>query len=283
MDYQSKFLKVTVHQPSNSPALRAFCVGFEQGLWRGEDFIKHLIKNHLVSFVLPPEEAENVNASNAGSYLARAAQSIYTSEKPEKRGEIGELILYSIMLEHFNAVPLISKFYYKTHSNDTVKGFDSVHVTLTGDGSVNLWLGEVKFYKSIDGAIKDVVSELNDHFQAKYLRSEFMWIENKINDGNEYKRKLEAMLDRANSLDDIINSIHVPVFLTYESKLYANATKSTAEFKEQVEAEIRGIYDKFTGKDIPDLNIHLILLPLQDKSVLVSNFDYKLKALQELF
>ncbi|EHU5004949.1 DUF1837 domain-containing protein [Vibrio vulnificus] len=283
MDYRSKFLKVTVYQPSNSPALRAFCVGFEQGMWRGEDFIKHLIKSHLVSFVLPPEEAANVNASNAGTYLARAAQSIYTSEKPEKRGEIGELILYSIMLEHFNAVPLISKFYYKTHANDTVKGFDSVHVTLTEDDSVNLWLGEVKFYKSIDGAIRDVVSELHDHFQAKYLRSEFMWIENKINDGNEYKCKLEPMLDAANSLDDIIDSIHVPVFLTYESKLYADATKATAEFKEQVQAEIQGIYDKFTGKDIPDVNIHLILLPLQDKSVLVSSFDNKLKALQELF
>ncbi|MCR9586566.1 DUF1837 domain-containing protein [Vibrio alginolyticus] len=236
-----------------------------------------------MSFVLPPEEAASVNANNAGTHLARAAQSIYTSKKPEKRGEIGELILYSIMLEHFNAVPLISKFYYKTHSNDTVKGFDSVHVTLTDDDSVNLWLGEVKFYKDINKAIRDVVEELHDHFQAKYLRSEFMWIENKINDGNEYKRKLEPMLDEANSLDDIIDSIHVPVFLTYESKLYANATRATAEFKEQVEVEVQGIYDKFIGKDIPNVNIHLILLPLQDKSVLVSSFDNKLKALQELF
>ena len=52
-----------------------------------------------------------------------------------------------------------------------MKGFDAVHVVDTG-ASLELWLGEVKFYETSQGD-PDVVKELEAHTQQDYLRSEF--------------------------------------------------------------------------------------------------------------
>ena len=43
-------------------------------------------------------------------------------------------------------------------------------------------LGEVKFYKNIGAAIRDVVKELEEHMEQDYLRQEFALIANKIED-----------------------------------------------------------------------------------------------------
>jgi hypothetical protein len=186
------------------------------------------------------------------------------------------------MKEIKHAMPLISKFYYKTHSNDTVKGFDSVHVLVDGDDT-QLWLGEVKFYSSISRAIADVVSELKDHFTSKYLRAEFMLIENKIKGHESEFNEIRKLINSANTLDDIRGSIHVPVLLTYESKTVGAYQKATLQYEAEIKNELERHYKTFCSKELPDdVNIHLILLPIKTKKVLIDEFDRKLKALQEL-
>jgi len=63
------------------------------------------------------------------------------SDKYKKRGEIGELLLHVICREVFKTYPAITKYFYKDSANNTVKGFDAVHVVVGGDG-LELWLGE---------------------------------------------------------------------------------------------------------------------------------------------
>lgn len=276
------FLKVRVHDEKNSPTVRGLCLCFEDEEWRGPQYIQHLVKKHLINFIFPPEEASKVTSENAMDAVCKAAELVYKSEKYENRGELGELILFSIMAEHFGAKPLISKFYYKTHSNDTVKGFDSVHVVGSAD-SPQLWLGEVKFYKRRGDAITDVVEELADHFKSAYLRSEFMLIDNKINGDDDLIRSVRELIDNANSLDDIKASLHVPVFLTYESKLFNKHNCSSEAFKQAFSDEIATGYKNFTGKDLPkNINIHLILVPLKEKKILVDEFDKRIKLLQAI-
>ncbi len=276
------FLKVRVHDVTNSPTLNGLCACFEDNSWRGKQFVSHLVKRHLIDFVFPPEEATTINSENGLESACKAAHAIYSTAKYENRGELGELILYSIMKEHFGARPLISKFYYKTHSNDTVKGFDSVHVLGTPE-SPQLWLGEVKFYKDLTRAIRDVIVELKDHFESAYLRSEFMFIENKMQGHDELSAAVRLLIDSANSLDDIRGSLHIPVFLTYESKIFNGHTQATKKFESEISQELVSGYQKFTNKELPkDINVHLILLPLKAKKLLVDEFDKRLKMMQEL-
>ena len=111
--------------------------------------------------------------------IKKAAVTVYTTEKYKKRGEFGELLLHALIREVFNSQPAISKLYFKTSTNETVKGFDAVHVVANDDG-LELWLGEVKFYEDIHQAIYAVIPELQSHTDGDWLRREFILIDSKI-------------------------------------------------------------------------------------------------------
>lgn len=60
--------------------------------------------------------------------LIKSSKLVYESEKYMKRGEFGEVFLHMAIRQLYSTVPLISKLYWKSGLNETVKGFDSVHV-----------------------------------------------------------------------------------------------------------------------------------------------------------
>ena len=103
-------------------------------------------------------EFSNLTGANAIAALRQVMANIYQSDKFKSRGEFGELLLHVIIREIYNTIPAISKIFYKDGPNETVKGFDAVHVIATED-SLELWLGEVKFYNNIGKAIYDVAKE----------------------------------------------------------------------------------------------------------------------------
>jgi hypothetical protein len=108
---------------------------------------RHLIE-WLPEFALTETEREGVRAHNAVALVGAAARSLYTSHNYERRGEVGELLLHIVLRQFFGAVPAISKVWFKDAANDTVKGFDAVHV-VASESLLELWLGEVKFYSDV--------------------------------------------------------------------------------------------------------------------------------------
>jgi hypothetical protein len=164
------------------------------------------------------------------AFIAKAVQAVYTSKKKDNRGEIGEILLHAIICQVFKTIPAISKIRFKDSPNDTVKGFDAVHVVSNGE-DLELWLGEVKFYKDIKPAIRDVVAELKVHTETNYLRAEFLAITNKIEDTWTHAEKLKLLLNRNTSLDKIFSALCIPVMLTYESPVIAGHKSVTAAFE----------------------------------------------------
>jgi len=61
--------------------------------------------NWLPDFALKHSEVEAIGAHNAVEVVARAARSIYKSEKYQKRGELGEIMLHAIVRQTFSTVP----------------------------------------------------------------------------------------------------------------------------------------------------------------------------------
>jgi len=215
--------------------------------------------------------------------LRNAARNLYQSVKYKNRGEIGELMLHVIIRELYNTVPAISKIYYKDGPNDTVKGFDAVHV-IVKDQDLELWLGEVKFYTDITGAINDVSKEINDHIQKDYLRDEFIAITNKIDDAWPLADKLKVLLDANTSLDQVFSQACIPVLLTYDSIVIAKYDESSVAYQNEIKAEFENLYETFkkkVGDEVP-LTVHLFLLPLKTKAELVMSFDEELRKLQQI-
>ncbi|MBS1956611.1 MAG: DUF1837 domain-containing protein [Cyanobacteria bacterium SZAS-4] len=274
------FLEIRTERLDLDPALWGWCAGYELNQWRSEQLAQHLM-DWLLEFALTYSESQDINAQNARSQLAKAALSIYKSERFKGRGEFGEILLHAMIRQRFKSIPLISKYYYKDSANDTVKGFDAVHVVPTGD-ALELWLGEVKFYENINSAIADVVKELNEHTERDYLRSEFAAITNKIENETPHAAEVRLLLNQNTSLDDIFKAVCIPVLLTYDSKVINDHNAVSDAFRKEFENEILHYHQSFLKKNTTKLCVRLFLFPLKAKKILVKNMHEALKKCQSI-
>lgn len=253
-------------------------VGYEEGAWRYEAFSEYLME-WIPEFALCASDYKKIKGKSARFFLRRAAQRVYQTKKTSNRGEIGEILLHTLIRELYHSIPAISKIYFKTSPNDTVKGFDAVHV-VSCEGNFELWLGEVKFYTDIRSAIHDVLEELEKHTQTDYLRNEFVLIEDKIDDSWKDAETFHQLLSQRKSLDEIFTNLRFPVLLTYESQTVKNTSTITEAFTKLLVSELQKHHLDFTNtlnrSCSRKLSVHLFLLPLADKAKLIEAFDKKL-------
>lgn len=277
------FLQVIVHDIDSIPGLSGLCAGYELGEWRCEAFADHIME-WLPDFCLNWRELRELGAHNSVALLRKAARRVYTSDKFKKRGEFGEILLHACLRHLFKTVPAISKIYYKDSNNDTVKGFDAVHVVANEEERrLELWIGEVKFYNDIKNAIRDVVEELNEHTQRDYLRDEFLAITNKLDADWPWYEQLSRLLDPKTSLDTIFDAACIPVLLTYDSTTTFQHANLDEAYRATIESEFKAQHQAFAGKDLPKrIRIHLILVPLNTKDLLIKQLDSKLKTWQQI-
>lgn len=286
------FLEVIVDDTTITPALSGICAGYESGEWRSGQLARRLFKD-IIDFALTHSERQEFDSDTGMEMIGAAVRKIYTSEKYASRGEFGELLLHVTLREVFRTQTAVSKIFFKDASNDTVKGFDAVHIVENGEG-LELWLGEVKFYTELAGAIRDVVQELHDHVSTDYLRREFMAIEGKIDKEWKHAPTLRRMLHEDVSLDEIFDNITIPVLLTYDSRVVADRVTqlknsphespgvTVEEYRRNFEAEVRKGWDKFLAAGLPSkVRIRLILIPLHQKAVLIRALHERLKSWQQ--
>lgn len=275
------FFSIHCRELPLQPRLHGICAGYESGKWRSKQLSRYLME-WLPEFALSYTERKSITDTNSVSQLRKAAQVVYDTDKYGRRGEFGELLLHVLMRESIGTEPAISKIYFKDSVNNTVKGFDAVHVLATPKG-LELWLGEVKFYKDVAKAIDDVVIELQAHFKDDYLKKEFALITNKLDPTWPGTKDLEALLHRNRSLDQVISEIVVPVLLTYDSKTTSGYSEASTAYKSALQAELMTHQKKFVGKNtVTRVRIELFLFPMASKDELISQLHARLMAAQDI-
>jgi hypothetical protein len=275
------FLQVLVHDLTLVPGLTTLCAAYELGVWRSASLADHLME-WLPEFCLNWSELEGMRHSNSVALMRQAAKRVYQTRKFENRGEFGEILLHAILRQVFDTVPAISKIYYKDGSNDTVKGFDAVHVIAT-ETSLELWLGEVKFYNNISSAIRDVTDELAHHTEADYLKGEFIAIKNKIDPTWPHSERLKDLLHGNKSLDQVFDAACIPVLLTYDSPTTSSHQRLSDQYVKAIADEVAKHHTSFANKGLPKkVKVHLFVVPLATKATLIAALDTKLKAWQQI-
>lgn len=105
--------------------------------------------------------------------MTEAAKHHRLIEDNGKGSEIAEDVLYGIMKHHYKAISATPKIFYKQNDNDNAKGADAVHIVLTEDEDFQLWLGEAKFYNSIeDGRFAAPLHSVEQTLKTSTLRKE---------------------------------------------------------------------------------------------------------------
>lgn len=288
MNHPEYFLNLVFHEVSKLGDDLALCAGFERGEWRNDQLADHVME-WLPEFALNYSELNEIGHHNAIRMTKKAAKIVYQTEKYGLRGEFGEILLHIAIRQIYKTIPAINKIYYKSSVNETVKGFDAVHVVKAADG-LELWIGETKFYKNINRAINDVCTEIVDHLETDYLRNEFILLKNKIDPLWPESNALKELLSENVSLDKVFQRACIPVLLTYESPIVQNSSKADQNYIVNIRNEMNKAYttmrsklsteyaDRFT-ETLP-LTVHVILIPMNKKKGLIAALDDRLKALQ---
>lgn len=274
-------LEVLIADLELAPSLTGLCAGFENGCWRALELARHLFA-WLPEFALTPSEYEAFQPHVHAEYLARAARAVYDSERYANRGEFGELLLHAAMRQCFNTIPAVAKVFFKDSANDTVKGFDAVHVVATDRGDLELWLGEAKFYGDLADALRAATTDLARHTDGEWLRGEFIAITNKIDPAWPHSARLRHLIHRDRSLDDIFAAIRIPLLVSYDSAAAAAAAAMDDAYRQAVEQELRAAHAKLAANALPPVSIHLIMVPLADKAALVRHLDERLRIYLQL-
>lgn len=276
------FLVARVREPDEDPDWQLLCAGYEGGRWRKVGLSTYLL-NHLVEFAFRWSELHELNSATALDMVDEAAKRVYDSEKFKSRGEFGELLLHAVLRSHCDSEPALSKIFFKSGDNDTVKGFDCVHVVPRGD-SLELWFGEAKFYADVRDAVREVVEELERHLGTKYLRREFALVQSKIDSRWPYAQQFREILAKSRPIDEIFDMLRIPVLLTYDSNAVGAHDTVDAEYVAALETEARKALDYFLERSsaLPkEVRLHLLLVPLKDKAALVKHLHRRLRDLQQ--
>lgn len=260
---------------------RAYHVGFDKNQFRFEPLVD-IIRNVIPEFSLGYHCGESIPLTEIVERLKEAAETVYLTEKYQKRGEFGELILHLLLRDFHNTIPLISKMYFKDSHNVPAHGFDGVQITINGDEK-KLWLGESKLYKTGKSGIQDLLGDITKHVNEDYIRKEFNLISRKLPNSVPEIEYWRTLMDKHQTLDQIFSNIVIPMVCTYNSSLFEAHNANTKEYFVDFIRECNELFETFNrSKPDSQVEIILLLLPVPDKDALNTELDKRLKSMQAI-
>jgi hypothetical protein len=261
---------------------------FEGGKWRHGQFQSFLWDNIAQTALSERERMALIDQSH--STLVAAARNLRLTDKDEvgQGSEIAEVFLYGVMKNHYKALPVVPKIFYKQNTQDNAKGADSVHIVVNEAGDdFSLWFGEAKFYNSIaDARLDAVVSSVYASLDTGKLRKENAIITN-VSDidrlvlTSSLREKIRAALSSQISIDHLKPRIHVPILIIHQCADTAACAELSDEYRGQISAHHTSRAEAYFSKQLAgstkihkysEIKFHLILFPVPDKKAIVDSF-----------
>jgi hypothetical protein len=270
--YPDPFLEVRCQDLAGPLPTTGLCAGYEGGVWRSARLAEHLFQ-WLPYAALNQEHQLGFGSHNFVEMLRIAAAHIYDTKKTATRGELGEILLHLACILHFGTVPVMCKLVLKSASNDTVKGFDGVHLLPTGTG-FEIWLGESKFYSDSEQGIRDAISSVKDHILPAFLTTEKAMVFGHVAADIPHRDEVLRLFKSQTSADRLIESSVFPILVTYESASVASFDNVSKDYVESLKTEVAALRAYF-GEKAKELKLRfqLIFVPLGKKEDVVKSFD----------
>lgn len=275
----------------NTEKVLSLTNSFENGDWRYSKF-QSFIWDNIAETALSYRERESLIDKAYNKIVESAKKLRLTDLEKDQTGqgsELAEIILYGIMKHHYKALPVVPKIFYKQNVQDNAKGSDSVHIVLEGDNDFSLWLGEAKFYNSIeDDRLGTIITSIENSLKLEKLKKENSIITNLSDlDGlldkeSDVYKKIMDLLSKEASIDDLKPKLHVPILLLYECPITVKFNELSDDLKKQLSdyhlervksyftKQIKKLKEKIHKYD--SIHFHTILLPVPSKATIVDKF-----------
>ncbi len=235
------------------------------------------IRNHLLTtFTLSYAEIIDklsIKSDIDPEFLFKKA--IRKLSKHTAQGELGELILFTIIELYLNAPKIVSKISLKTARRMPVFGADAIHAQFV-DGQLRIYLGESKLHESFKNAATSAVASIAKSTDG--YSDEFYIIDSHIS----YKKMTDTQRREIISLLNPFlepklfqaEMLHTPCFIGFsaphifseKTEEYINRYISTAK------EYISDFYSKLEAKKCPPDRTALMILPFTSIEALTEEF-----------
>jgi hypothetical protein len=264
---------------------------FEDGKWRYSKF-QNFVWDNIADTALSYRERQALANKGHSSLIEAAKKLRLTDLNKDQSGqgsELAEIILYGIMKNHYHALPVVPKIFYKQNSQDNAKGADTVHIVIEGDNDFSLWFGEAKFYNSIDDVrLNTIITSIEHSLQSDKLQKENSIITN-LSDLDEFLKdksnllsEIKKLLSSKSSIDLLKPKLHIPILLLHECPITAKSTELTDNLKLELINFHKDRANSFFSKQInklkqkihkyEEIQFYIILFPVPVKQTIVDKF-----------
>lgn len=248
----------------------------KDGVCDYSDLFRVIKQSIMTSFVFSCSEIErklSIKSAEAPDELFKKA--IRKISQHTAQGELGELLLFTLLEIYFEAPKLLSKISSKTSRRMPVYGADAVHAQYV-DGALKLYLGESKLHKSFTSAATKAASSITTSLE-KYC-DEFDLIDSYIDFPEMETEVREELIDLLNPFSEdnknIPDILHAPCFIGFvEPSIFSDDENTYMEkYVEIAEEHIGDFYSKLEQKGNDIDKTALILLPFTSLDNLVKEF-----------
>ena len=273
--------------PTSNKYALSFINDFEDRKWRYDKF-QNFIWDNMADTALSHRERSNL-VDQSHTKLVEAAKNLRLTDKNDDIGsgsEIAEIVLYGIMKHHYEALSVVPKIFYKQNTQDNAKGADSVHIVID-DNRFSLWIGEAKFFNSIEDARLDkIIASVENSLDTQKLKKENSIILN-VSDldslglSENIRMQIKETLSNRNSIDNIKPLLHIPILILHECTITKNNYELSNIYRQSIIDYHRDRATSYFKKQISrlkaiprykEITFHLILFPVPDKNVIVDRF-----------
>ncbi|MEM0909546.1 MAG: DUF1837 domain-containing protein [Pseudomonadota bacterium] len=233
------------------------------------------VKDGIMSnFVFKCSEVEKkLGISKSGAAEKLFEKAIRKLSQKTAQGELGELILFTLMDVYLEAPKLLSKVADKPNPRMPVFGADGVHGQFC-DGKFRLFLGESKLYKDFKAAATKAAESIKSAKQA--YQGEFDLLDSNMDFPNITADLEEYLLDILDPFSEVEPEeyLYLPCFIGFSKPELMKFSGS--DFKKayiDLAAEYVGdFYRKIENQDLDVQKTALLILPFESIDELVRQF-----------
>lgn len=298
--FQARIKRCDFTWKSGSERLKGdfFYLPFRNGNITTDYFLKFLI-TEIIKYALPYKDRakalQHMSPSNLSHIIELKEQAKSFFLCSDTASEFGELILYIILRDFFDAPQVANKMVLKTSGNMPIHGSDGLHVKFDND-IMTLYHGESKMYAdtSPNAAITSAISSSKDFLLNTKTKNgsnardfEIQLIDRHFSLPGCSEEQKAAIMAYFNPLKpQSNNSKDVAVCLVgFDMNFYKQAkgahdieTLFLTEYKDKITAAAEHFKNTVRNEKLENYNFHFLLLPFDSLSDFRDKF---LKALDE--
>lgn len=241
-----------------------------------KEFFEMIKDGLLYNFVFSCSEVEKkLGVSSKDSAKKLFEKALRKISQKTAHGELGELILFTLLDVYFRAPKILSKVSLKSNSRMPVFGADAVHGQFV-DGGFKLYLGESKLYKEFKSAIPKAVKSIKSAME-KY-NEEFDLLDSYIDFPGINENLEKTLLELLDPFSDADFSeiIHSPCFIGFaEPEIISGATSDDDFIEKYINLSkkyVEDFFEKLEGQQVSVDEASLLLLPYSCVDSLVKEF-----------